>query len=389
MQSKEEGVNRKTSQVFIKEEWLMRGNRNVPSLNLSLYSIQTSIFRKGKTMSKIEVINFEEKVRKMKRSSKVNGFSGMIKMLRHSVDVFEFVGEDVEERLQKYSNLVGKDSKDFMLNPTDMKDSWNSLSCGNPAIFNFMSKEVNKEKYHLRICYNPVAESVATSFSKLSNGLPVAQYDSENNIWISHTGPEISEKFAKILDSGSPEADILEFLLEYHNPTEKDYQRIKQKYQKLFSLYNKTNCYMEPVFIIPKFAKKEDDVILYLVPRDMFRHGFCVGMEKNQLVLMQELHMDELMLNGYFYDVNDNYRKIVGRTDNVNTMRNSLYRLANRYTDDDIFTIPVSLNRYVESNNVKSLVKRAARKGAELNDVEKKNLNSFCSFIKKNIDISY
>lgn len=150
-------------------------------------------------MSKIEVINFEEKVRKMKRSSKVNGFSGMIKMLRHSVDVFEFVGEDVEERLQKYSNLVGKDSKDFMLNPTDMKDSWNSLSCGNPAIFNFMSKEVNKEKYHLRICYNPVAESVATSFSKLSNGLPVAQYDSENNIWISHTGPEISEKFAKIL----------------------------------------------------------------------------------------------------------------------------------------------------------------------------------------------
>ena len=58
-------------------------------------------------MSKIEVINFEEKVRKMKRSSKVNGFSGMIKMLRHSVDVFEFVGEDVEERLQKYSDLVG------------------------------------------------------------------------------------------------------------------------------------------------------------------------------------------------------------------------------------------------------------------------------------------
>lgn len=340
-------------------------------------------------MSKIEVINFEEKVRKMKRSSKVNGFSGMIKMLRHSVDVFEFVGEDVEERLQKYSNLVGKDSTDFLLNPTDMKDSWNSLSCGNPAIFNFMSKEVNKEKYYLRICYDPIAESVATSFSKLSNGLPVAQYDSENNIWISHAGPEISEKFTKILDSGSPEADILEFLLEYHNPTEKDYQKIKQKYQKLFSLYNKTNCYMKPVFIIPKFAKKEDDVILYLVPRDMFRHGFCVGMEKNQLVLMQELHMDELMLNGYFYDVNDNYRKIVGRTDNVNTMRNSLYRLANRYTDDDIFTIPVSLNRYVESNNVKSLVKRAARKGAELNDVEKKNLNSFCSFIKKNIDISY
>ena len=49
-------------------------------------------------MSKIEVINFEEKVRKMIRSSKVYGFSGMIKMLRHSVNIFEFVGEDEEER---------------------------------------------------------------------------------------------------------------------------------------------------------------------------------------------------------------------------------------------------------------------------------------------------
>ena len=116
-------------------------------------------------MSKIEVINFEEKVRKMKRSSKVNGFSGMIKMLRHSVDVFEFVGEDVEERLQKYSNLVGKDSKDFMLNPTDMKDSWNSLSCGNPAIFNFMSKEVNKEKYHLLRLTLDGAEAVSEKFT--------------------------------------------------------------------------------------------------------------------------------------------------------------------------------------------------------------------------------
>ena len=49
----------------------------------------------------------------------------------------------------------------------------------------------------------------------------------------SHAGPEISEKFTKILDSGSPEADILEFLLEYHNPTEKDYQKIKTEISEI------------------------------------------------------------------------------------------------------------------------------------------------------------
>lgn len=135
-----------------------------------------------------------------------------------------------------------------------------------------------------------------------------------------------------------------------------------------------------------KTKERSDKEYKDLINRLSRIEGQVRGIKK---MVENDTHMDELMLNGYFYDVNDNYRKIVGRTDNVNTMRNSLYRLANRYTDDDIFTIPVSLNRYVESNNVKSLVKRAARKGAELNDVEKKNLNSFCSFIKKNIDISY
>ena len=49
-------------------------------------------------MSKIEVTNFEDKVRKMKRSSKVNGFTGMIKKLRHTVEVIEYCGEDVDAR---------------------------------------------------------------------------------------------------------------------------------------------------------------------------------------------------------------------------------------------------------------------------------------------------
>ena len=196
-------------------------------------------------------------MRKMKRSSKVNGFSGMIKMLRHSVDVFEFVGEDVEERLQKYSNLVGKDSKDFMLNPTDMKDSWNSLSCGNPAIFNFMSKEVNKEKYHLRICYNPVAESVATSFSKLSNGLPVAQYDSENNIWIHIQVQKFQRNLQRFWILALQKQIFWNSYLNIIILQRRIIREIKQKYQKLFSLYNKTNCYMEPVFIIPKICKKK------------------------------------------------------------------------------------------------------------------------------------
>lgn len=330
-------------------------------------------------MSK-KVINFEEE-RKTRKETKINCFSEMTEMLRCKVDLLDFLGEDAGGRVQKYAALVDLESKDFLLDSSEMEDFWDSLLYEDPAELNFVSKEVDKECYHLQIRYDLENSFVASFFSKWADGIPVALYDSKDNVWIPYTGPTFPEKFTEILNSGSPEADILELLIDNLALGEKDYQRIKQGYRKLFALYNKTNRYMEPVCA----PEKDGKIALYLIPKDEFRHGFCVGVEQDQLVLMQDFHVDEILFTNC-YATNRDYRKIVGRTDNVSTMRNSLYRLANRYTEDEVFTIPVSMNQYVETSNIQSLVKHAARKGVKLNDIEKKNLNSFCSFIKKNID---
>lgn len=329
-------------------------------------------------MSK-KVINFEEKTKNM-RKPKINCFSEMVEILRYNVELLNYLGEDAGVRVQKYATLVGLESKDFLLNSSEMEDFWDSLLYEDPAELNFVSEEVDKECYHLQIRYDLENSSVSSFFSKWADGIPVALYDSMNNNWIPYTGPIFPEKFTTILNSGSPEADILELLIDNLALEEKDYQKIKQKYRKLFDLYDKTSRYMEPVCT----PEKDGSVALYLIPKDEFRHGFCVGVEQNQLVLMQDFHVDEILFTNC-YAANRDYRKIVGRTDNVSTMRNSLYRLANRYTENEVFTIPVSLNQYVETDNLRSLVRHSARKGAKLNDIEKKNLNSFCSFIRKNI----
>lgn len=336
-------------------------------------------------MSKNKVISFEQKSKKKKGKSKTNIFSEMIESLRYNIDLLGFLGEDAENRLQKYASLVEKDSKDFLLDPEEMTDFWEALLYEEAADLNFVTESINKESYHLQIHYDVENEFVAVSFSKWVNEIPDSVYNEKKGRWESCKKSELPERFTKILDSKSPESDILELLLDYQDLTVKDYDKIKSKYHKLFSLYNKTNRYMEPTFM----TGNNREINLYLEPKDVFRHGFCVGMEKDELVLMQNFHIDDLvfLLDDEFYMDDDecDYNKIVGTTDNVDVMQKVVFHLASRYTNDDIFTIPVSLDQYVEVDDVESLMKYNDRKDTKLNDIEKKNLNSFCSFVKNHI----
>ena len=103
---------------------------------------------------------------------------------------------------------------------------------------------------------------------------------------------------------------------------------------------------MDPSCYLPLYAKKP---CLYLRPKDLFRHGFVVGCEGNTYILYQEAGIYEHWDEPYLHEV--------GRTDDVLEMEQCLYKLANRYTDEDIFTLPLSLNVYTESVEAKNLGK--------------------------------
>ena len=53
--------------------------------------------------------------------------------------------------------------------------------------------------------------------------------------------------------------------------------------------------------------------------------------------------------SGIYEHWNEPYIHEVGRTDDILQMEQCLNKLANRYTDDDIFTLPLSLDAYTES----------------------------------------
>ena len=123
---------------------------------------------------------------------------------------------------------------------------------------------------------------------------------------------------------------------------------------------------------------------LYLEPRDDNRFGFRVGCTGSEYVLYQYLDpfdlidTDDMCFSEYFREV--------ARTPDLKKMKKCLWMLANRYTEDVVYTIPLSLDTYTESAGLKHIGRRSycawGRKD-NFTAAEKKALESVKNYVKK------
>lgn len=204
----------------------------------------------------------------------------------------------------------------------------------------------------------------------------------------------LSPELESILNSNSTEKDILnEILYEYEGELEsEEYQSVKAENGPLFELYSETNKYMLPLFIIDE----ENGDKLYLEPKDVNRNGFIVGCSGSEYVLYQYLDPVDVAVNGDMYEklyedlvtlsLKD-YSKEVGRTSDLKEMKKCLRMLANRYIEDVVYTVPLSLKTYTESDDLKNIGKQAysidGDEKHELTIEEKKAAESVRKYVKK------
>ena len=165
-------------------------------------------------------------------------------------------------------------------------------------------------------------------------------YNFKDHTWEEEKGLDIPKELEDILDEDTLEADFVQEYIgnDLEGTTVKGYEEFRNTYSALYALYDKTHMYMDPSYFLPLYENKP---CLYLRPKDLFRHGFVVGCDGNTYILYQEAGMAEQWDRPYIHEV--------GRTDNILEMEQCLNKLANRYTDDDIFTLPLSLDAYTES----------------------------------------
>lgn len=270
-----------------------------------------------------------------------NGLEDYIGYLRTTADILEGYNSYAQDMGNSIVASIGLDFSKFSFIPEES----NGFS-ENVMTLTYMYKS-KKALYKVMFDFDIEEDSVTYSLEKCKNGF-LYLYNFKEHMWEERKGLDIPKELEDILDEDALEADFVQKYIrnDLEEITVKGYEEFRNTYSALYTLYEKTHMYMNPSCFFPLYENKP---CLYLRPKDLFRHGFVVGCEGNTYILYQEAGIYERWDEPYIHEV--------GRTDGILQMEQCLNKLANRYTDDDIFTLPLSLDAFTESTDAENLGK--------------------------------
>lgn len=262
-----------------------------------------------------------------------------VEYLRTMADILEGYNSYAQDVGNSVVASIGLDFSKFSFVPEELNDFSDTV-----MTLTYMYKS-KKAVYKVTFDFDIKEGSVTYSLEKHKNGV-LYLYDFEEHMWEEDKGLDIPKELEDILDEDTLEADFVQEYIgdDQEEITVKGYEEFRNTYSALYTLYEKTHMYMDPSCFFPLYENKP---CLYFRPKDLFRHGFVVGCEGNTYILYQEAGIYERWDEPYIHEV--------GRTDDILQMEQCLNKLANRYTDDDIFTLPLSLDAYTESKDPKNL----------------------------------
>lgn len=264
-----------------------------------------------------------------------------VEYLRTMADILEGYNSYAQDVGSSVVASIGLDFSNFSFVPEESNDFPDTV-----MTLTYMYKS-KKAVYKVIFEFNVEEDSVTYSLKKHKNGV-LYLYNFEEHMWEEDKGLDIPKELEDILDEDTLEADFVQEYIgsDLEGTTVKGYEEFRNIYSALYALYDKTHAYMDPSCYLPLYAKKP---CLYLRPKDLFRHGFVVGCDGDTYILYQEAGISEHWKKPYIYEV--------GRTNDIVEMENCLNKLANRYTDEDILTLPLSLDAFTESTNAENLGK--------------------------------
>lgn len=286
-------------------------------------------------MSKI--VNFTNQ----ESSESTNVLEEYVEYLRTMADILEGYNSYAQDVGSSVVASIGLDFSKFSFVPEESDDFPDTI-----MTLTYMYKS-KKAVYKVIFDFDIEEDSVTYSLEKCKNGF-LYLYNFKEHMWEERKGLDIPKELEDILDEDALEADFVQKYIrnDLEEITVKGYEEFRNTYSALYTLYEKTHMYMNPSCFFPLYENKP---CLYLRPKDLFRHGFVVGCEGNTYILYQEAGIYERWDEPYIHEV--------GRTDGILQMEQCLNKLANRYTDDDIFTLPLSLDAFTESTDAENLGK--------------------------------
>lgn len=324
----------------------------------------------------------------------------------HNLDMFNFIKsilpyfDDAAKEMCSIASLkfekftiLEEDLDDFLERVDNMLDD--DIECELALCYTFISR--SGTTYRLTVHAIPEDENLrlVSDLIKMDTNHIVSVYCPDECVWKTDAeviqNNEMLKQFKKLSDSHSPEADIMEMLLTiYPEITDDDYRKLKSKSNLIFKLYNATNRFMTPDVIEVPNKKNDpsgvniDRFILCLRPDDPFRHGFAVTQKDQKLILNQYLEPVDIFITEDdihpedqfgedFYTVTGPYIMEVDRTSDMDIVKHCLRSLANRYTKEDVYTLPLSFYASLESTNLENIGRRIFKRNErDISETEKK-----------------
>lgn len=284
-----------------------------------------------------KIINFTNQ----DSSESTNILEEYVEYLRTMADILEGYNSYAQDIGSSAVASIGLDFSKFSFIPEES----NSFS-ENVMTLTYMYKS-KKALYKVMFDFDIEEDSVTYTLEKCKKGF-LYLYNFKEHMWEERKGLDIPKELEDILDEDALEADFVQKYIrnDLEEITVKGYEEFRNTYSALYTLYEKTHMYMNPSCFFPLYENKP---CLYLRPKDLFRHGFVVGCDGDTYILYQEAGISEHWKKPYIYEV--------CRTNDIVEMENCLNKLANRYTDEDIFTLPLSLDAFTESTDAENLGK--------------------------------
>lgn len=286
-----------------------------------------------------------------------------------------------EEFLPEIAGMIDMYASEFSMKAEDLEEFDFYLQQGSAAPLFFYAMRGNV-RYKITII-PPDSEdedpNVEYIIEKYENKV-FYTYDPIHEIWQFDHAYKVSDKMESLMNSDSPEADIINDIVYAYggNIDERKYQSIKSKHKGLFDLYNQVFRYMAPYYDLDENGIKGK---LYLEPKDPLRLGFRVGWSGSEYILYQYLNPNDFLDDYFYFDGNEPeiYSREVGRTPDIGKIKNFLWRVANRYLEKESYTIPLSLNAITEASSIRHIGRRPYfidAKHREMTDIEKASLES-------------
>lgn len=283
-----------------------------------------------------KIVNFTNQ----ESSESTNVLEEYVEYLRTMAVILEGYDSYAQDVGSSVVAAIGLDFSKFSFVPEESDDFPDTI-----MTLTYMYKS-KKAVYKVIFDFDIEEDSVTYSMEKHKNGVPYL-YNFEERMW-EEDELDIPKELEEILDEDTLEADFVRKYIgsDPEGTPTKGYEELRKKYSALYDLYEKTHTYMDPSCYLSLYEEKPS---LYLRPKDLFRHGFVVGCDSDTYILYQEAGISEHWKKPYVYEV--------GRTNDIVEMENCLNKLANRYTDEDIFTLPLSLDAFTESTDAENLGK--------------------------------